>query len=139
MRKIFLCVLLCTGLFSVASAEQPRPEMARYTKAYSGGDGYQVWLARVGPKENNEVLIQIVGIDHKLDGKVIRAKATSVGGGLKYTATIDGKPLDLLYVQGDSAELRLTGQPWTSTLSYDRELVSNQPPQHLLTAFLEQK
>lgn len=139
MRKILLCLLLWIGLFSGASAEQPRPEMARYTKAYSGGDGYQVLIARFGPKVNNEALIQIVGIDHALDGKVIRAKVASAGGGLKYTAIIDGKPLDVLYVQGESAELRLTGQPWTSTLSFDRELVSSQPPQHLLTAFLEQK
>lgn len=139
MRKMFLCLLLSAGLFSAASAEQPRPEMARYAKAYSGGDGYQVSLARFGPKVNSEVLLRIVGIDHALDGKVIRAKATPVGGGLKYTATIDGKPVDVLVVQGDSAELRLTGQPWTSMLRYDRELVSSQPPQHLLTAFLEQK
>jgi hypothetical protein len=30
-----------------------------------------------------------------------------------------------------------TGAPWTSELRYDKSLVDERPPQHLLTAYLE--
>lgn len=82
---------------------------------------------------------QINGIDHKLDGRVMRAKVVpSVNSGsVKYTATVNGQPYDLLAVQGTTAELRVTGAPWTSELRYDKSLVDERPPQHLLTAYLE--
>ena len=97
-------------------AEERRPEMARYTMAYSGGEGYRVWIARLGSKENQEALVQISGIDHKLDGRVMRAKMVpNVGGGsVDYTTTVDGQSYKRLSVEGTKAVLRVTGAPWTS-------------------------
>lgn len=131
--------MLAVGLISNSHAEEKRPDMSRYRTAYSGGEGYRVWLSRFGPKENQEVLVQINGIDHKLDGRVIRAKMVpSAGGGdVKYTATVDGQPFDLLAVQGTKANLRVTGAPWASELCYDKSLADERPPQHLLTSYLE--
>ena len=83
--------------------------------------------------------MQISGIDHKLDGRVIRAKATLNGNGssVKYTAAVDGQSYELLSVEGTKAVLRLTGAPWSSDLCYDKSLVSERPPQHLLTEYLD--
>jgi hypothetical protein len=139
MRKLLLFFVLALGLISNSQAEERRPEMSRYTMAYSGGEGYRVWIVRFGPKESQEALVQINGIDHKLDGRVIRAKmAPSVGGGsVKYTATVDGQAYELLSVEGTKAVLRVTGAPWSSELCYDKSLVEDRPPEHLLTDYLE--
>ena len=139
MRKLSLLFVIAVGLLSNLQAAEIPPEMSRYTMAYSGGEGYRVWVARIGSKENQEVLVQITGIDHKLDGRVIRAKVVpSAGGGsVKYTATVDGQPYELLSVQGTKAELRVTGAPWASELCYDKSLVDQRPPEYLLTSYLE--
>ena len=139
MRKLLLLLMLAVGLISNLHAEEKLSEMSRYTMAYSGGEGYRVWFARFGPKENQEVLVLINGIDHKLDGRVIRAKEvwSANGGEMKYTATVDGQPYELLTVQGTKANLRVTGAPWASELCYDKSLVDERPPQHLLTSYLE--
>jgi hypothetical protein len=139
MRKLLLLSVLVVGLVLNLHAEERRPEMARYTMAYSGGEGYRVWIARFGSKENQEALVQISGIDHKLDGRVIRAKVVpSVGGGsVKYTTTLDGQSYELLSVEGTKAVLRVTGANWSSDLCYDKSLVDDRPPQHLLTDYLD--
>jgi hypothetical protein len=104
-----------------------------------GGEGYRVWVARFGSKENQEALVQISGIDHKLDGRVIRAKVVpnAGGGSVKYTTTLDGQSYELLSVEGTKAVLRVTGAPWTSDLCYDKSLVDDRSPQHLLTDYLD--
>lgn len=139
MRKLLLLFLLVSGLIPLAYAEGKRPEVARYTMAFSGEQGYRVWITRFGAKENHEALVQITGIDHKLDGRVLRAKedAQTGGNGVNYIATVDGKTYDLLAVQRGKAELLMTGMAWTSELRYDRALADQRPPEHLLTDYLE--
>lgn len=139
MRKLLLLSVLTVGLMSNSQAEERRPEMSRYTMAYSGGEGYRVWIARLGSKENQEALVQISGIDHKLDGRVIRAKIVpnAGGGSVKYTTSFDGQSYELLSVEGTKAVLRVTGAPWSSDLCYDKSLVDDRPPQHLLTDYLD--
>lgn len=139
MRKLLLLLVLTANLTPSLHAQERRPEVARYTMAYSGGEGYQVWITRLGAKENQEALVQINGIDHKLDGRVIRAKASrnSTGSAVKYTASVDGQPYDLLSVEGSKAVLLLTGASWSSDLCYDKTIVTERPPQHLLTDYLE--
>jgi hypothetical protein len=126
------------GLLSSVQAEEKRPEMSRYTAAYSGGEGYRVWIARIGPRESQEALVQITGIDHKLDGQVLRAKIIQSGTALKYSTTINGQRYDLLSIDGKNVELSLTGAPWSSTLCYDKSLVDERPPEHMLTTYLEE-
>jgi hypothetical protein len=63
MRKLFMLFVLTIGLMSASRAEESRPEMSRYTTAYSGGEGFQVWVARFGPKENQEALVHQVRCD----------------------------------------------------------------------------
>ena len=130
---------LVLALMTSSHAEDKLPEMSPYTTAYSGGEGYRVWIARIGPKANQEALVQISGIDHKFDGRVLRAKLVSSANGanVKYTATVDGQSYELLTVEGTRATLRITGAPWSSDLSYDKTLVNDRAPQHLLTDYLE--
>jgi len=139
MRKLLVLSMLAVGLTSNVHAQGKPPEMGKYTTAYSGGEGYQVFIARFGLKENQEALVQINGIDHKLDGRVIRAKAIPSGSGasVKYTATVDGQALELLSIESTKAVLRVTGAPWQSDLCYDKSLVTERPPQHLLTDYLD--
>ena len=137
MRKLLMFVALAASLLSHAMAEEKRVEMSRYSKAYSGGAGYYVWIARIGPRENQEALLQINGIDHELDRRVVRAKAVPSAGGVKYIAAFGGKSYELLEVNGGNAELRITGAPWTSSLTYDKTLVDERPPEHLLASYLE--
>lgn len=138
MRKqLSLLVVLAFGLVSHSQADEKQLEMSRYTVAYAGGEGYRVWIARIGPKENGEALVQISGIDHQLDGRVIRAKMVGGGGSVKYTATVDGQAYELLAVDDARAVLRVTGAPWSSDLSYDKALAAERPPQHLLADYME--
>jgi len=138
MRKQILLCMLATSVMSTVQADDKLPDMSSYTAAYSGGEGYQVWIARYGPKEQHESLVQIVGIDHKLDGRVLRARQEPSGSGLAYFATVDGKPVELVKVEGQNAQLNITGNPWKSQLCYDKSLSADRPPQHLLTAYQNQ-
>lgn len=133
--------LLCTAvlvLMSQASAEEKQPEMSRYTAAYSGGEGYQVWITRYGPREKHEALVQISGIDHKLDGAIVRAKEEYSGNAIAYSAVVDGRNVELVKVEGGNAELNITGHPWKSRLCYDKALSADRPPLHMLTDYQQQ-
>lgn len=53
---------------------------AKYVTNYFGiEDEIEVMMVRVGPKERNEFLVKIVGIDHELDGKVMIARSVPQG------------------------------------------------------------
>ena len=64
MKKLLglLLSLLCCTAF----ADETRPEVSRYTRAYSGDEGIQVFVTRIGPVEKGEVLIMVSGVDHPL-------------------------------------------------------------------------
>lgn len=136
-QRILLCVLAASFL-SNAHAEVKQPEMSRYTQAYSGNEGYQVWITRYGPKDKHESLVQITGIDHKLDGRIVRAREEYSGNGIGYFATIDGKNVELVKVEGHRAVLNVTGAPWRSDLCYDKALSADRPPLHMLTDYQDQ-
>ena len=138
MRKQILFSTFAAVLMCNAVAEDKAPEMSRYTTAYSGGEGYHVWITRFGPKEKHEALVQIDGIDHKLDGKVIRAKGEYSGNGIAYFANVDGRNTELVKVEGEHAELNVTGNPWRSRLCYDKTLSADRPPLHMLTDYQQQ-
>lgn len=137
MRRPLLFLALALAIMP-ASYGQQRPEMGRYTSAYSSASGQHVWVTRFGAKEQQEALVQIVGIDHPLDGRVLRA---SVQPGdqdrmTKYFSTVNGTKIEVLRLRGERGTLLLTGAPYASDLVYDKTLVSDRPPQHMLTEFL---
>jgi hypothetical protein len=70
--RLLLTLSLVFCCFQTASAEE-RPEVGRYVKAFSGDTGVKVWMVRIGPESNHEVIIQVVGVDHPWD-RVIPAQ-----------------------------------------------------------------
>jgi hypothetical protein len=72
-------ILIFTVLFSSAflSKEIQAQELGKYIEQYEGRKGartFRVKLLRIGEKENEEVLIQISGVDDPISGKIYKYK-----------------------------------------------------------------
>ncbi|TFW25024.1 hypothetical protein E4L96_05700 [Massilia arenosa] len=137
MRKQFVLLIIGLALATQATAERGRPEVARYVKAYQGADGVEVFITRIGPPNAREVLVQINGVDHPLDQRVLKARGDAVPAGTQYVATVDGKPLPLL-ILGPAGGAELVA-PVRTPLQYDKNLSRQSQPEHMLTDYLEQK
>jgi hypothetical protein len=137
MRKFVLFFMLGFGILPAALAED-RPEIARYFKVYSGGEGTSVRTLRIGPQANQEAIVQIIGIDHKWDGRIHKMKIEPTQRGRKYVTTADGQRYDVLVMDESGIDLNVPGMR-TSTLSYDKALSAQGEPQHFLTEYLDQK
>ncbi|MEO5561577.1 MAG: hypothetical protein ABIO49_16535 [Dokdonella sp.] len=141
MKKLFCIVallLLGAGGFSVASAV-PRPEVARYIKAYSGQEGITVWTLRIGAVDKSEALVQITGIDHPWDMRIRKLKVEPSQHGNNYVATVDGKRFVVLAMEGESGQLYLPGSGEAqSKLIYSKTVSEQGNPEHLLTEYLKQ-
>ena len=142
MRKLIALFVLCTAVFgNVVAAE--RPDVARYVRAYTGGEGVTVWVLRFGPVADKEALVQINGIDHPWDGRVQRMKIEQMQSGVKYVASSGGKRLDVLWRSelpgAPTLELAVPGMPGRTALAYDKAVSAESDAQHFLTKYLEQK
>ncbi|MCG2585964.1 hypothetical protein [Massilia sp. TS11] len=135
MRTLLALILLCLSSLSFA-ATPGRPEVGPYMKAYCGDEGVHLWLVRVGPRANQEVLLQITGIDHPLDGRVLRAKLEASNSGLRYLVDLDGKHTEILRKSAGRLELLVPGMA-PLALTYNQQLAEQLMPEHLLTAYLE--
>jgi hypothetical protein len=138
MRQFILFLMLSVSFLS-ASAANDRPEIARYAKAYSGGEGIVVRTLRVGPQANQEAIVQITGIDHKWDGRIQKMKMEPTQRGVKYVTTADGKRYDVLVMDDGGTELYVPGIARKTTIIYDKALSAQTEPEHLLTEYLDQK
>lgn len=137
MKKLlgFVLILICCSAF----ADEARPEVSRYTRAYSGDEGLQVYVTRIGPAEKGEVLIMVSGVDHPLDGVVRKGRVESSERQRRYTV---GKEKDavVMILEGSSGNVYL---PWlpnnlrSQSVQYDASLSAQADSQHLLTRWLE--
>lgn len=137
MRQLIVSFLLCFTFLSPSQAGE-RPEAGRYIKAYSGGEGVLVWLLRVGPPANQESLVQIVGIDHKWDLRILKLKREATQRGVKYVLDADGRRYDVLVMEEGATELFIPGLRKTD-LSYDKQQSAHGNAEQFLTEYLEQK
>jgi len=67
--------MLFAGLF--LSTEIKAQELGKYIEQYEGKKGartFRIKLLRIGKKENEEMLIQVSGVDDPLDGKIYKYK-----------------------------------------------------------------
>ncbi len=136
MHRYLAPVMFALCLNSAASAA-PRPEVSPYLRAYSGGDGVVVWVVRVGPRQANEALIQVVGIDHELDRRIRRVRVEPTTAGERYV-TIDSG-LKVL-VMGQSGMEFIGPVPGGAIkVAYDRARTEQGDAEHFLTQYLEQK
>jgi len=140
MFRFIIAILGSFMLMQSAFAEAPRPEIAQYVKGYTGGEGVQVWTLRIGPKDDNESLVQVVNVDNAMDKKIIRCKMQPASGGAtSYKTEIDGKSWELLRVKDGSGELYLPGESSSTWVAYDRSLSQEGNAEHFLTDYLAQE
>jgi hypothetical protein len=137
MRKFILFFMLSFGLLSTSWAND-RPEISRYIKAYSGGEGVVVWVLRVGPQASQEAIVQITGIDNKWDRRIQKMKMEPTQRGMKYVSAAEGKRYDVLVMEDSGVELYVPGIRKTM-VSYDKALSAQGNPEHFLTEYLAQK
>lgn len=135
MKKLLglLLALFCYSAF----ADDARPEVSRYTRAYSGDEGIQVFVTRIGPAEKGEVLIMVSGVDHPFDGVIRKGRVESSERQRRYMI---GKDSTLLILEGTSGAVYL---PWLPNnlrnmrVQYDSSLSAQANSEHLLTRWLE--
>jgi hypothetical protein len=93
-RRMMLALLLTAPLLAaVPSLADRRPEYSRYAWVFEGGEGVTVTVVRVGHPDNNEALVMIEGIDHPLDGAIIKHKVAKKYGNravIEYSMKYDG-------------------------------------------------
>lgn len=148
-----LTLAIAGGLLSVAALADRRPEIGPYAYVYRGPEGVQVTLLRIGGKDLNEVLIQVTGVDHELDGAILKHKVTpkygNRGNTIEYVTPF--KRTDWVTVAADDGgpgrkQLYLflpgvwkyQGKPEQGhPLSYDLEASRALNREHFLTNYLE--
>lgn len=143
MLRIITVLLGIFLLAQSAFAEQTRPEISQYIKGYKGAEGAVIWVMRIGPRDNHEVLVQISHIDNKFDGHIFLCKEEiSRENERKYTTNIDGKPFELLNSGNGNGRFFMPNEPVTGEwMNYSEELSSSDVanPEHFLTAYLDQE
>ena len=139
MKK--LLVLLSLSILSIASASvanaQPRPEIAKYVKGYSGQEGIKVWMLRIGPTAQNEALVQIGGVDHDWDMGIQKMKLEPGQRGTKYVTTVDGKRFVALTLESSWGEVYLPGRNNSQAVYYSKQLSEQSNAEFFLTDFLK--
>jgi hypothetical protein len=151
MKKlVFLGSLLFALSFSNVNAQdgkKSRPEVAQYCKVYVDNENLQITTTRLGKPENNEILIEVLGIDHPFDKKIFKAKVQESTGSMDITIQYEGKDWVMITKRGseswnDNLMVYLPNKGKKSSefrIIYSKELSNQCKPEFLLTAFLEQK
>ncbi|POP41878.1 hypothetical protein CHU32_21680 [Superficieibacter electus] len=140
MFRFIVALFASFMIMQSAFADTARPEIAKYVKGYQGQEGVQVWTLRIGPKEANESLVQIVNVDNALDKKIIRCKVEPASGGAtSYKTEVEGKSWELLRVKDGSGELYLPGESSSTWVAYSQSLSQEGNAEHFLTDYLEQE
>jgi hypothetical protein len=137
---VFLSFMFCIqGAMTGAMADE-RPEMGRYVKAFSGDLGVVVRLTRIGPPSNNEVILQVEGVDHPWDKMIVKHRVEYANNRETYTATLpNGSEFQTFLLTETTGQLYLPNTNRAMRVSYDGALASQENPQHFLTAYLKQE
>lgn len=129
-------------LMQSAFADTARPEIGKYVFGYRGQEGAVVWMMRIGPKAENEALVQVSHVDNDIDGQIFRCKVKALQEGEKsYTAVIKGESFELLRLKEGNGSLHIPDESAAWSVAYSNELsdsdVAN--PEHFLTAYQNQQ
>jgi hypothetical protein len=128
------------------SKTAPRQEVGNYCKVYVDNENLQITTVRVGNIENNEILFEVLGIDHPFDKKIFKAKVTEVDNRTNIIIKYEGKDWVIASKKsGDYSNGNFTvylpnkGEKNSEfNIVYAKELSNNCKQEYLLTAYLEQ-
>lgn len=134
-------VVILSFVFCMQNAiADERPEVGRYVLAFTGDLGVTVWMTRLGPLGNNEVIMQVEGVDHPWDKVIVKHRVEYGADRETYVATLpDGSEFRTFLLTGTTGELYLPSGHRTMRLTYDRALAAQGKPQHFLTDYLKQE
>ena len=131
-----VCLALASQQVLAGAGKQ---EIGRYVRAYEGDEGIVVWIMRFGAPAAQTALVQVNGIDHELDHRILKTKIVPQQVGSKYFYEVGGKQYELLLAGESGYELRVPGSPRHMLLRYDKELSKAGRPEQFLAEFQEQK
>ncbi|MEC9588501.1 hypothetical protein RCT45_15935 [Escherichia marmotae] len=142
MLRFMTVLVSALLLMQSAFADTARPEIGKYVFGYRGQEGAVVWMMRIGPKAENEALVQVSHVDNDIDGQVFRCKVKALQEGEKsYTAVIKGESFELLRLKEGNGSLHIPDESAAWSVAYSNELsdsdVAN--PEHFLTAYQNQQ
>lgn len=140
LRRFLLSSIVLCGIFSstLASAETPRPEIAKDVKAYEGTEGVKVWTLRVGPRSAKEQIVQLEGTDHDWDMHIFKCKLEEHMQSSRCVIQDKGQRFVLLNMQSGSGELYLSGENSPRKIHYSEPLSRQGNAEHFLTDYLNQ-
>jgi len=118
-------------------------------EACSGDKNLLVTIVRVGKRENKQALIEIVGLDHPWNKRILKANVTNIASGHStavrnnYEITVNGKSWNLATTEDNYLTLNLredgaTGRQQSYRLAFDKGTADDTKPEYLLTAYLNQ-
>ncbi|WP_236032574.1 hypothetical protein [Pseudomonas schmalbachii] len=134
----WMAATLLAMMLSVCVQADSRPAVGAQVKAYSDGQGLNVWVVRFGPRSAQQALVQVTGVAHAWDRQIQKMDVQGVQDEAHYTLPVAGKPFVALTLRGSSGELYLPGEQQGHPLHYDATLSSNGNAQHFLSDYLEQ-
>ncbi len=126
---------------TAVQAEEKRPQVGPYVQAYSGDFNSSVYLVRLGDRDKAEALVLVSGIDHEMDGKVVKTKIVVRDENLRsFMLEEKGESRELLRLEGSSARLLISTAPLgpsSYSLAYDWKLSERADAEHILTRWLQ--
>ncbi|MDQ9285594.1 hypothetical protein KJD95_15175 [Escherichia marmotae] len=142
MLRFMTVLVSALLLMQSAFADTARPEIGKYVFGYRGQEGAVVWMMRIGPKAENEALVQVSHVDNDIDGQIFRCKVKALQEDEKsYTAVIKGESFELLRLKEGNGSLHIPDESAAWSVAYSNELsdsdVAN--PEHFLTAYQNQQ
>ena len=142
MRIIILTLSFLLACSFTAIADETRPPVSKYVRAYTGEEGIQVWIARMGEPSKGEVLHQFAHIDHPWDLLIHKATVTGTERERRYSIKVDGNDYQVLVLGSGSGTVYLPhyapNNKRSFNVSYDGSLSAQGNAQHMLTRYLAQ-
>ncbi len=142
MRILTLFFVAAFGLMTSAFAGDERPRVDRYALGFTGELGVSVTLLGIGKPEDKEFLLQISGVNHDWDRKILKAKKVNQnrdGSNHIYQVKMGDKTYNAVVVRSRRHTLYLSGSSENYGLSYDKGVARSVAPQHMLTKYLDKK
>lgn len=139
MKKVYFIIFSLLFLNVLAKAENERPEVSALVEAYEGTKSEKVWITRIGPKHAHEVILQITGIDHELNGKIIKCAIERKDKEKRFITTIDNQRFVIMTLHdATTGYLYLPQEPDDIKIHYSQSLSAEGDSEAFLTNYLQQ-